>query len=159
MVFKVDGACRRNGRRGSTAVAAACLFKPGGRSYIPRVKHLKGNKPAPTNQRAEILAIIIALEWALERYSELSGRPCLDVTIQSDSEYAVNSMTNYIKKWIGNGWYNAAGRPVTNRDLFQRAVALENKILDIGQVSYNWIPREKNLDADIECREALDSTC
>ncbi|KAF3122670.1 hypothetical protein TWF569_010252 [Orbilia oligospora] len=157
MEFKVDGACRGNGQPGSTAVAAACLFNRSG-SYIPRVKRLAGDKIVPTNQRAEILAIIVALKWALVRYSELSGRPYIDVRIRSDSKYAVNSMTTYTSNWIGNGWYNAAGRPVANKDLFQRALALENEISRIGKVSYGWISREENLAADMECREALDST-
>ncbi|KAK6338589.1 hypothetical protein TWF730_002650 [Orbilia blumenaviensis] len=155
MEFKVDGACRGNGQPGSTAVAVACLFTRNG-TYIPKARHLPPDNPVPTNQRAEIRAIIIALKWALVRYSELSMGPYMDVRIKSDSKYVVNSMTTWIYKWIDNGWYNAAGRPVVNTDLFQRAFALQNKISQIGKVTYAWIPREENLDADIECKEALD---
>ncbi|KAF3090827.1 hypothetical protein TWF102_009029 [Orbilia oligospora] len=157
MEFKVDGACRGNGQPGSTAVAAACLFKQNG-SHISKVKYLADNDIVPTSQRAEILAIIVALEWALDKYPKLSRRPRIDVMIKSDSRYAVNSMTTHISRWIDNGWYNAAGRPVANRDLFQRALALENKISRIGQVKYSWISREENLTADMKCREALGST-
>ncbi|KAF3193863.1 hypothetical protein TWF106_006802 [Orbilia oligospora] len=103
MEFKVDGACRGNGQPGSTAVAAACLFTRRG-FYISKVKHLPPDNPVPTNQRAEILAIIMALKWALVRYSELSAGPYIDVRIKSDSEYAIKSMTTWIYKWIHNGW-------------------------------------------------------
>ncbi|KAK6499903.1 hypothetical protein TWF481_010259 [Arthrobotrys musiformis] len=157
MEFKVDGACRGNGQPGSTAVAAACLFTRNG-FHKTKVKHLPPNNPVPTNQRAEIMAIIMALKWALARYSELSAEPYMDVRIKSDSKYAITSLTTYIHKWIDNGWYNASGRPVANTDLFRLAFALENKISYIGKVTYTWIPREENLDADIECKEALDRT-
>ncbi|KAF3217550.1 hypothetical protein TWF192_004711 [Orbilia oligospora] len=157
MKFKVDGACRGNGRPGSIAVAAACLYRKKG-SYTARVEYLADDDIVPTNQRAEISAIIIALEWVLDKYPELRGTPYMDATIMSDSRYAVNSMTEWVNKWKDNGWYNAARRPVANTDLFQRALALQDEISCIGEVNYEWISREENLDADRACKEALDST-
>ncbi|KAK6337068.1 hypothetical protein TWF718_009854 [Orbilia javanica] len=154
MQFYVDGACRGNGRPGSAAAAAACLFSRNG-SYQSRVLRLRRN-PAPTNQRAEICAIILALQWALEKHQTLSTSPYLDITICSDSKYAVDSMTTWINNWIDKDWYNAAGRLVANHDLFQRALALENKLSRLGRVKYVWIPREENEEADSACKEALD---
>ncbi|KAK6519398.1 hypothetical protein TWF281_003232 [Arthrobotrys megalospora] len=156
MKFKVDGACRGNGRRGSIAAAAACLYNRSG-SYSSKTNYLPQNNPVPTNQRAEISAIVLALEWALERYSELSNEPYIKVRISSDSQHAIDSMTTWIYKWVNNGWYTAAGLPVANKDLFQLALDLDDKISAIGEVTYTWIPREKNQDADDECNEALDN--
>lgn len=66
------------------------------------VFHVDGVKAAyyedPTNQRADITAMIIALAWALEKYEELDTSPRLDVTIYSDSKYAIGCMNDWIYK-------------------------------------------------------------
>ncbi|KAI0532920.1 hypothetical protein GGR58DRAFT_506915 [Xylaria digitata] len=51
---------------------------------------------AGPNQRAEITAITIALEWALERYKELDSYLKLAVYIHSDSPYAIERMNTQI---------------------------------------------------------------
>ncbi|KAI3328833.1 hypothetical protein F4824DRAFT_506163 [Ustulina deusta] len=56
MEFYVDGGCRGNGQPGVIGAAANSKWKS---QHLPRY-------PTPTNQRAEITAIIIALEWTLE---------------------------------------------------------------------------------------------
>ncbi|KAF3931014.1 hypothetical protein ABW20_dc0102160 [Dactylellina cionopaga] len=155
MKFNVDGACRGNGQPGSIAVAACIHYRddePSSykKSYLPR------DDPVPTNQRAEISAIILALEWALERYQELFNSPTVHIKIHSDSTYAINCMTVWIDKWIERGWYNTAGHPVANGDLLQHALHLHNQITRLGKVTYTWIPREENQEADAICNEALD---
>ncbi|KAK6541460.1 hypothetical protein TWF694_007270 [Orbilia ellipsospora] len=155
MDFKVDGACRGNGRPGAIAAAAACLYTRGN-TYYSRTEQLPYDDPVATNDRAELQAIIMALEWALEKYQSLDSCPRLKVTISGDSEHAINSITKWVYKWQENGWYTTAGTPVKNRDLIQEACRLENEIEEIGEVHYEWIPREKNMDADEKCNEALD---
>ncbi|KAI1084200.1 ribonuclease H1 [Whalleya microplaca] len=154
MEFYVDGGCRGNGQPGSIGAAAACLRQRGG-GYVYRDCHLP-RFPAPTNQRAEITAIILALEWALERYKELDGYPRMNVNIHSDSRYAIGCMDNWIYKWSRNGWVNASGNEVANRDLIQKASQLDDDVSDLGSVSYIWVPREENEDADGHCNDALD---
>jgi ribonuclease HI len=39
------------------------------------------------------------------------------VTIKADSEYLVNGMTEWILKWEKNGYTNAKGTRVVNREL------------------------------------------
>ena len=90
MRFYTDGACRRNGQPGATGAAAAVLMKRGG-GTSSWFKKLPAN-PRPTNQRAEITAIIIALRQALVLFRTLQTDPRLDITIYSDSRYAVNCM-------------------------------------------------------------------
>jgi ribonuclease HI len=98
----------------------------------------------------------MALEHALERYDELDSCPRLDVTVYSDSRYAVNCMTEWLYKWLDNGWRNAKGYEVVNRDPIEEASDLEDKLLKLGSVKYKWIPREDNEVADRHCNEALD---
>lgn len=153
MVFDVDGGCRNNGSAQPIA-AAACIRRARWRSsYMTR--HLPFH-PTPTNQRAELTAIIMALEWALEVYEGLNGAPYIRVTIRTDSKYVVGCMTEWIYKWRDNGWVNARGVAVANYDLIIRAADLEDELTDLGSVRYEWIPRSENEEADEYCNDALD---
>lgn len=155
MEFSVDGGCRRNGQPDAVGAAACCLELDNGKRYTSRTCQLD-DFPAPTSQRAEITAIVLALEWALDRYIELGGHPRLDVTIKSDSRYAVDCMTKWIYAWVQNGWANSRGLEVANRDLIAKASELDDLVRKVGRLDYMWIPRSQNLDADLLCRQLLD---
>jgi ribonuclease HI len=161
MVYKmeiyVDGGCRGNGREGSIGVGAAIFELKHGRQkewykILPQY-------PPPTNQRAEITAIIIALDRALDKYHNLDSNPWLDVKIYSDSRYAIGCMTKWISKWSENGWINAAGNEFANRDLIEEASELNDRLKEEGSVEYIWIPREQNQDADSLCNDIMDAEC
>ncbi|KAJ5715278.1 uncharacterized protein N7483_012459 [Penicillium malachiteum] len=153
MVIYTDGGCRNNGRHGASGAAAAVFIKEyGGIISCTRPLPLS---PVPTSQRAKITGIIIALEQALERYEMLNTEPYLDVTIHTDSKYAVSCITTWIYKWVQNGWINARGTEVSNRDLIEKASELDDQVKELGDVEYVWIPREENEAADELCREIL----
>jgi ribonuclease HI len=157
MKIYVDGGCRGNGQPGSIGAAAAVVKLRFGRQkaytrILPRY-------PRPTNQRAEITAIILGLELALQKFDELHTNPRLKVRIYSDSRYAIGCMTDWVYKWCRNGWINAAGNEVANRDLIETASDLDDILAKEGTVKYIWIPREQNEDADGYCNEALDEEC
>jgi ribonuclease HI len=154
MEFYVDGGCRGNGRPGSIGAAAAVMEKKYGKSEI--WTRSMPSIPTPTNQRAEITAIILALEVALDKLEQLETNPYLDVKIYSDSKYAVECMSKWIYKWCKNGWINAAGNEVANRDLIENASDLDDRLKEKGDVEYIWIPREKNQRADQYCNEEMD---
>ncbi|XTI82314.1 ribonuclease H1 [Cenococcum geophilum] len=154
MEIYVDGGCRGNGQPGAIGAAAAVFKKRNGKS-VAWTKSLP-LYPPPTNQRAEITAIILALEQALEKLEELDTNPHLDVKIYSDSRYAIGCMTNWIYKWARNGWINAAGNEVANRDLIQEASHLDDRLKEEGDVEYIWISREENQLADRLCNENMD---
>lgn len=156
MDFSVDGGCRRNGQPDAIGVAACCLeLDNGERCYMSRTRRLDSS-PAPTSQRAEITAIILALEWALERYDKVDGNHKLAVTIKSDSWYTVGCMTDWIYKWVRNGWINSQGTEVANQDLIKRASCLDDRVSELGSVNYCWRPRLDNVKADALCRQELD---
>ncbi|KAI2465963.1 ribonuclease H-like domain-containing protein [Annulohypoxylon bovei var. microspora] len=155
MVFYVDGGCRRNGQPDAIGAAAACLLNRN-RTYRRETRPLSTQEYYATNQRAELLAMIVALEWALEKSDELHTNPYLDVTIHSDSRYAVGCMSEWIYRWRRNGWKNARGLPVANCDLIREASDLNDRLSELGSVEFVHIPREQNVDADRACNEALD---
>lgn len=65
-------------------------------------------------------------------------------------------MTKWIYKWANNGWTNAAGNEVANRDLIEEASALDDRLKEEGDVEYIWIPREENQRADEMCNDDMD---
>ncbi|KAL2827940.1 ribonuclease H-like domain-containing protein [Aspergillus cavernicola] len=154
MRIYTDGGCRGNGKPGAIGAAAAVFSLKYGRN--DSWSRLLPQSPPPTNQRAEITGIIIALEQALAKRENLETSPRLDVQIYSDSRYAVDCMTTWIYKWTRNGWINSAGDEVANRDLLEEASHLDDDLQEVGCVEYKWIPREQNQGADRLCNERMD---
>ncbi|KAK8038937.1 ribonuclease H1 [Apiospora rasikravindrae] len=159
MNFYADGGCRRNGQAYGAIGAAAAVWEQRYRN-VYRTRALPPSfyhfTPKPTNQRAELTAIILALEWALERYAQLRGYPKARIRIYSDSDYAINCLTTWIWTWRRNGWQNAKGLEVANRDLLEQVLALEYQVRNLGSLRYEWIPRGQNHFADQCCNEKLD---
>lgn len=60
----------------------------------------------PTNQRAELYAILISLK-AIQT----------DCVIYTDSMYSISCLTSWIHNWIANDWKNSKGQRVANQDL------------------------------------------
>src|SRR6185312_11389579 len=92
----------------------------------------------------------------LEKYESLDTNPYIDVTIYSDSKYAVNCMNTWVYKWANNGWINSAGLEVANRDLIEEASDLDDEVKREGSVKYVWIPRSENELANEYCNDDLD---
>ena len=67
---------------------------------------LRGSKQ--TNQRAELTAVLRALEIAPRHR---------DVTIFTDSKYSISCVTEWYKNWVLNKWLNSNRKPVENKDL------------------------------------------
>ncbi|KAI0381333.1 ribonuclease H-like domain-containing protein [Hypomontagnella monticulosa] len=156
MKFYVDGGCRNNGYSNAIGAAAACLMSRNNSSFRCKAGQLITSYHSATNQRAEILAIILALQWVLEKYETLHSEPYLRVTIHSDSRYAVGCMSKWIDRWIKNGWVNSKGHTVANVDMIQMASDLHDEVEALGQVDYVYVPRSENQNADRKCNEALD---
>ena len=157
MRMYVDGGCRRNGYEDAIGAAACVIQKKWGRSstWTRQLPNHYGSH-TPTSQRAEITAIIQALEIALQEYRQLDGNPNLRLTIHTDSKYAHGCMTDWIYKWTRNGWVNAAGNQVANRDLIEQASDLDDEVKELGTVDYVWIPRAENQEADEAVSDLLD---
>ncbi len=76
---------------------------------------LGGTESHSTHQRAELWALIIALEY-LQKHA--AGR---SFPIFSDSKYAVDALNHdWIDKWQQNGWLNTKGKPINDRELWLR---------------------------------------
>ncbi|MCK9357309.1 MAG: ribonuclease HI [Dehalococcoidia bacterium] len=106
-----DGACSGNQFKGNRGGWGAVL------SYQDAVKEVHGGEKNTSNQRMELTACIEALQ-------RLKGKG-LGVDVFSDSAYMVNGMRQrWYDRWEQNGWLNAQRKPVENRDLWERLLAL-----------------------------------
>lgn len=102
-----DGAC--SGNPGAGGWGAVLLFGE-------HKKELSGGEVNTTNNRMELMAVIMGL-------SQLKF-PC-EVEIYSDSAYVVNAfLQKWIEDWQKSGWKKADKKAVLNVDLWQRLLEL-----------------------------------
>ena len=101
---------------------------------------LKGSKQ--TNQRAELTAIQRALDIAPRHR---------DVTIYTDSKYAIDCATNWYKNWVKNGWHNSKGKPVENKDIVMdiREQMDERDMLG-RQTIFVWVKGHAGTEGNVE---------
>lgn len=107
----------------------ACSGNPGPGGYGvvmlsgPHRKELSEGFIKTTNNRMELLSVIIALESIKS--------PGAHVTIYSDSKYVVDSVE---KKWI-DGWVKRAWKNVKNVDLWKRFLNIYKK----HHIKFVWV--------------------
>jgi ribonuclease HI len=135
-----DGACYDNGKRGARA-GFGVFFS------VDNPKNISGRLPGPqqTNQRAELYAVLKALEsiyFALESGEDIAKT----VYILSDSEYVVKGLTIWAVSWERSGWTKALGSPVVSSDLFKRARDMM-KLLGMNgvQVCFQHVPGHRGI--------------
>lgn len=123
VVIYTDGAC--SGNPGPGGYGAVLLFNG------HRLELSEGFR-ATTNNRMELLAVIVALERL--------SRSC-HVTVYSDSQYVVDSVTKrWVYSWQRNGWRKADKKPALNVDLWKRLLPL----LEQHTVEFKWVRGHNN---------------
>jgi ribonuclease HI len=113
-----DGACSGNPGPGGCGVVLL---------YKNHRKELSSGYRLTTNNRMEILSVIIGLESLKE--------PC-KVDLYSDSRYVVDAIEKgWAKRWRQNGWKRNKNDPALNADLWERLLDL----LDKHQITCHWV--------------------
>ncbi len=111
VVLYSDGACSGNPGAGGWATIL---------SYKGKEKVLSGGEKETTNNRMELMAVIQGLE---------SIKSNLPVQVFSDSAYVVNAFEKkWLEFWRSNNWKTASKGEVQNKDLWQRLLALTEKL-------------------------------
>ena len=132
VIIYTDGACSGNpGPGGWCAIL----------EYQGREKMISGGEESTTNNRMELMAVIVALE-AL-------NRPC-EVEVHSDSQYVVNAFNkHWIDGWKKRGWKTANKQPVKNRDLWERLLTAKSK----HKVEFIWVKGHAGHELNERCDE------
>ncbi len=103
IVLYTDGACSGNPGLGGWA---------GILQYGSQEKEVKGGERETTNNRMELMAVIMGLEKIKE--------PC-EVDVYSDSAYVVNAFVeDWVGSWQKNNWHTSGKKEVQNIDLWKR---------------------------------------
>lgn len=78
---------------------------------------ISGNEYLMTNNKAELTALYEAIKFAKRIKKE---EPESHINIYSDSQYSLNSILIWCKKWRKNGWLNSKKEPVANKELIEK---------------------------------------
>jgi|TARA_B110000196_G_C21080460_1_gene632205 ribonuclease HI len=110
-----DGACKGNPGPGGWG---ALIIEGDNKNEI------FGGEANTTNNRMEILAVIMALK-AINTISE--------ITVFTDSTYVQKGISEWIDKWKINGWKTSNKKEVKNKDLWVQLDSLT------AQLKINWV--------------------
>lgn len=123
-----DGACSGNPGCGGYGIVMEWVGKP----YI---KEFSEGYKKTTNNRMELLAVIVALEKI--------KLPNVKITVFSDSKYVVDAIN---KKWI-LGWQKKQFAKVKNPDLWKRFL----KVYNFKTTTLEWIKGHNNHKQNDRC--------
>ncbi|KAI0025735.1 ribonuclease H [Xylariomycetidae sp. FL0641] len=119
-----DGSSRSNGT--PRAVAGVGVFFGAG---DPRnvSERLEGDASVQTNQRAELTAILRALEKVPVEQP---------MRIHTDSAYSINCVTLWYRGWERKDWVTTKGEDVINQDVIKAIRAIIDERTDAGTPTY-----------------------
>lgn len=117
IIIYTDGACRGNPGPGGWGAVL---------QYQDKCKEIFGGDADTTNNRMELLAAIKALEAI--------NRPC-KIVLNSDSQYVLKGITEWMANWKKRGWKTAAKKPVKNADLWRRL----DSAMQQHEIKWNWV--------------------
>ncbi|KAI8906010.1 ribonuclease H-like domain-containing protein, partial [Gorgonomyces haynaldii] len=114
LVVYTDGACSSNGTSSAKAGIGVYFGPDDPRNVSCPLPDVQGQHP--TNNRAELYAVIKAMETVEEK--------CI---IYTDSQYTVKGLTEWMPGWKKRGWTKADGKAVLNVDLWKRLDTIYDK--------------------------------
>ncbi|KAI8824061.1 ribonuclease H-like domain-containing protein [Fimicolochytrium jonesii] len=123
-----DGSCLSNGTPSARA-GIGIYFGPSD----PRNTAARLPGTTQTNNRAELFAVIRALEIALE------NEPGRGVVVYSDSSYMKNGIETWVRGWMRRKWKTREGKDVLNKDLWVRLEELKGRFPPKGLV-FKYVP-------------------
>ena len=108
------------------------------------IRNISESLPGPrqTNQRAELMAIVRALDTVpKDRH----------VLICTDSQYSINCVTTWYVGWRKNGWKAASGKPVENRDIIENVLnRIEARSVRGVHTTFEWVKGHASDAGNIE---------
>lgn len=112
-----DGACRGNPGPGGWGA----LLR-----YGKTESELYGYQADTTNNQMELMAVIKGLEALTQ---------ACQVSLTTDSKYVLQGMTEWLPGWKRKNWKSASGKPVKNRELWQRL----DQAAQPHEIEWHWV--------------------
>lgn len=120
-----DGSCIGNPGHGGYGIV---ILRKDASGQTVKTRELSGYDLATTNIRMEMTAACVALE----SLGRVTAEP---ITLFCDANLIPNGMNEWLAKWKANGWRKGKGKPVENRELWERLErATEGRI-----VTWAWV--------------------
>ena len=134
-----DGACINNGKK--NAKAGIGIYISDDFTISEKLTGL------PTNQRAELYAILKALLTIdILNYK--------NINIYTDSMYSINCITKWVKGWKKNGWKDSKKKDVKNKDLIDNIDKIYSKY---NHIHFNHVEAHTNkTDIHSICNDKAD---
>lgn len=85
-----------------------------------------GGEPSTTNNRMEILAVIMALKTIITDS---------EITVFTDSKYVQKGISEWIGNWKINGWRTSNKKAVKNKDLWVELDSLTSQL----KINWMWV--------------------
>lgn len=129
-----DGSCKRRNNK-------EIVYSGIGLYFGPNAMNISEELTGATNNQCELLAIDIAFKLIIKN-ADLLVNMCQPINIISDSEYAIKSVTIWIKKWKQNNWMTADNKPVKNKELI---ISIDNSMTELKKINTSIIEPTRKL--------------
>ena len=127
-----DGACSGNPGPGGWGAIL---------EYLGHEKELSGGEDNTTNNRMELMAVIMGLSALKES--------CV-VELYSDSKYVIDGLQKgWAASWQKRGWIKSDKKPALNPDLWQRLLELTAR----HEMHYHWVKGHAENPKNNRCDE------
>lgn len=103
IIIHADGACL-----GNPGVGGWAFTKTLGERTYRRSGRVVG---MTTNNQMEMVAVLQAIRSL--------KRPDTPAMVFTDSEYVVKGLTDWLPRWVANGWRGSGKKPVANQELWE----------------------------------------
>ena len=134
-----DGASRNNGkkRKGEPqdGTYAYVVCKESEHGEVKTVLESSKFLPGATNNVAELTGML----RGLEQIFKLENDKRKTIIVCSDSQYVVKGASNWIWRWLGNGFTNNEGEPVANVGLWKEFVRIMAGNSHQNVVRFLWV--------------------
>lgn len=122
--FYTDGSSRGNPGKGAFACVAMSENK---------VREYGEAKENVTNNQMEMGGVIFALSFCVSKLEEGDA-----AVINSDSQYVIKGINEWVYGWIKNGWKTSNKKDVLNKDLWEKMWELVN-ILKFKKIEVRFL--------------------
>lgn len=87
-------------------------------------------KEETTNNRMELSAVIVALQWAIENEKDAN------IYLFTDSQYVQKGITDWLPVWKNRNWKGSNRKPISNIDLWKKVDA---QVKQLSSITVQWI--------------------